>query len=94
MYVVVRSYSGGGASDLFDALAEKSDDVQNVMRTVPGLVSYSAFRTDRGGQALAVCQDKAGADESSRRAGDWVKQNVSVPVDPPTVSEGTTVVHL
>ncbi len=36
MHVVIRSYSGQGASDLFDALAEREDDVKSVLSTVPG----------------------------------------------------------
>jgi hypothetical protein len=93
MQVVIRSYSGQGASDLFDALAEKEDDVKSIISTVPGFISYSAFRNDGGGQTVTVCQDKAGTDESSRRAAEWVRKNVSVTVDPPTVSEGGTVLH-
>jgi len=93
MHVVIRSYSGQGASDLFDALAEREDEVKNVISTVPGFISYSAFRNDRGGQTVTVCEDKAGTDESSRRAAHWVKENISVTVDPPTVSEGGTILH-
>jgi hypothetical protein len=93
MQVVIRSYSGQGASDLFDALAEREDDVKSIISTVPGFISYSAFRKDGGGQTVTVCQDKAGTDESSRRAAEWVRENVSVTVDPPTVSEGGTVLH-
>jgi hypothetical protein len=93
MHLVIRSYSGQGASDLFDALAEREDDVKSVISTVPGFISYSASRNDGGGQTVTACQDKAGTDESSRRAAEWVKENVRVTVDPPTVTEGSTVVH-
>jgi len=67
--------------------------VKSIISTVPGFISYSAFRKDGGGQTVTVCQDKAGTDESSRRAADWVKENISVTVDPPAVSEGGTVLH-
>jgi hypothetical protein len=93
MHVVIRSYSGQGASELFDALGENEDDVRQLITTVPGFISYEAFRTDGGGQTVTVCEDKAGTDESSRRAGDWVKENVDVSVDPPTITEGDTVLH-
>jgi hypothetical protein len=93
MYVVIRSYSGQGASELFDALGEREDDVRELISTVPGFVSYAAFRSDGGGQTVTVCQDKAGTDESSRRAGDWVKENIDVAVDPPTITEGDTVLQ-
>ena len=90
MYVVIRTYSGQGGSELFDALTERAEDVRDVISTVPGFTSYEAFRTDGGGQTVTVCQDKAGTDESSRRAAEWVKENISVTVDPPTVTEGST----
>ena len=93
MYVVSRSYSGQGGSALFDALTEREDDVRALISTVPGFTSYAAFRSDGGGQTVTVCQDKAGTDESSRRAAEWVKENISVTVDPPTVAEGSTVLH-
>jgi hypothetical protein len=93
MHVVTRSYSGQGASALFDALVEREDDVTALISTVPGFTSYAAFRSDGGGQTVTVCQDKAGTDESSRRAAEWVKENVGVTVDSPTVVEGSTVLH-
>lgn len=91
MYVVIRSYSGQGGSDLFDALAARDEDVKGIIGTVPGFISYAAFRNNGGGHTVTVCQDKAGTDESSRRAAGWVKENIDVTVDPPTVAEGSTV---
>ena len=60
---------------------------------VPGFVSYAAFRTDDGGRTVTVCQDKAGTDESSKRAAAWVEENHTAPVDAPTIAEGDTVLH-
>jgi hypothetical protein len=82
MYAVVRTYSGQGASELFELLGQREEDVRGIMTGVPGFVSYVAVRTGDGGQAVTVCDDKAGADESSRRAAEWVKANLSTPVDP------------
>ena len=93
MYVVIRSYSGQGASELFDLLAQREEDVKELISGVPGFVSYAAFSTDDGGRTVTVCQDKAGTDESSRRAAEWVKENVSATVDPPAITEGNTVLQ-
>jgi hypothetical protein len=93
MHVVIRSYSGQGASDLFDVLAEKEADVKSLIGTVPGFISYSAIRSNGGGQTVTACQDKAGTDESSRRAAEWIRENLGARVDPPAVSEGDTVLH-
>ena len=40
MCAAVRSYSGPGASELFDALAQKQEDVKSVIGGAPGFVSY------------------------------------------------------
>jgi len=93
MYVVVRSYSGQGASELFDLLGQREEDIKALIGGVPGFVSYAAFRSGDGGMTVTVCQDKAGTDESSRRAADWVKENMSTPVNPPTITEGETVLQ-
>jgi hypothetical protein len=93
MYVVVRNYSEQGASALFDLLAQREEDVKTLISGVPGFVSYAAFRSGNGGMTVTVCQDKAGTDESSRRAAEWVKENVSGTVDPPAITEGSTVLQ-
>jgi hypothetical protein len=93
MYVVVRSYSGHGASELFDLLSQREEEVKALISGVPGFASYAAVRSGDGGVTVTICEDKVGTDESSRRAADWVKENASTPVNPPTVTEGSTVLQ-
>lgn len=93
MYVVIRTYSGNGATELFDLLGQREADVRELIGGVPGFVTYAAFRTDDGGATVTVCEDKAGTDESSRRAAGWVQENVTTAVDPPRITEGDTVVQ-
>ena len=93
MYVVVRSYSGQGASELFDLLGEREEDVKELIGGVPGFVRYAAFRSGDGGMTVTICDDKAGTDESSRRAAEWVTENISATADPPTMTEGHTVLQ-
>ena len=94
MHVVVRSYSGQGASELFDLLGEREEDVKDLISGVPGFISYAAVRTGDGGVTVTVCEDKAGTDESSRRAAEWVKENVSATtVNPPAITEGDAVLQ-
>ena len=93
MYVVVRSYSGQGASELFDLLPQREEDVKALISGVPGFASYAAFRSGDGGVTVTICEDKAGTDESSRRAAEWVKDNITVTVDPPTITEGSTILQ-
>ena len=90
MHVVVRSYSGQGASELFDVMGQREEDVKELISGVPGFVSYAAFRTGDGVMTVTACQDKAATAESSNRAATWVKENVSASVDPPETTEGST----
>jgi hypothetical protein len=93
VHAVIRTWSGQGASELFDLLAQREDEVKELITGVPGFVSYAAVRTGDGGVTVTVCEDKDGTDESSRRAADWVKENVSGTADPPAISEGDTVLQ-
>ena len=93
MYAVIRTYSGQGASELFELLGQREEDVRGLMTGVQGFVSYVAVRIGEGGQTVTVCDDKAGADESSRRAAEWVQENLSAPGNPPSITEGETVLH-
>ena len=77
MHAVVRNYSGAGAKQLFDLLEQRKDDVEAVIRKVPGLMSYTLLRSGDGGVSVTVCQDKAGADESLKVARDWIQKNAS-----------------
>jgi hypothetical protein len=93
MHVVVRRHSAQGASDVFDLVAQREDAVRELISGVPGFVSYFAVRADDGGFTVTVCQDRAGTDESSKRAAEFVKENLTGPADPPVITEGGTVVQ-
>jgi len=93
MYAVLRTYSGQGASELFELLGQREEDVKDLISGVPGFVTYVAVRTGDGGVTVTVCEDKAGTDESSRRAAEWVKDNVSAAGNPPAITEGDTVLQ-
>jgi hypothetical protein len=93
MYAVVRTYSGRGAPQLLDLLGQREEDVKALISGVPGFVSYAAVRSGDGGVTVTVCEDKAGTDESSRRAAEWVKENVSATANPPAIAEGNTVLQ-
>jgi len=91
MYVVIRSYSGDAASEVFDLIEQKQDEAEEVIAQVPGFVGYVAFRTEEGGTAVSICRDKAGAEESSRVAARWVLEHVSQTPDVPKVMQGETI---
>jgi hypothetical protein len=88
MHTTIRQYDGRGTKELFDALEAREPEVRELISTVPGFVSYMAFRAGDAGATVTVCQDKEGTDESTRRAAGWVAENLDVPIDAPTITEG------
>jgi hypothetical protein len=94
MQAVIRKYSGTGAKELFDALEKHASDVQLLMRSVKGFVSYTLARSGDGGFSFTVCENQAGLDESNRKAKDWVAQNAAnTGVGAPEISQGNVLVH-
>jgi hypothetical protein len=95
MHAVIRNYSGKGAKELFDVIEKNKAEVEKVIRSVKGFVSYSLARTANGGFSVTVCRDKAGTDESVRVARDWIAKNAGkTGAAAPTVSEGTVMLNL
>jgi hypothetical protein len=94
MHTVVRTYAGSGAKALFDLLEKRTPEVESLMRSVQGLVSYTLVRTADGGFSVTTCNDKAGVDESVKKAKDWIAENASATgASAPTISEGTVILH-
>ncbi len=95
MHVVVRTYSGKGAKELFDVLEKRKADVESIMRSVRGFMSYTLARSGDGGYSVTVCQDKAGIDESVQKAREWVATNAgNTGVGAPKVSDGVVIIHV
>jgi hypothetical protein len=95
MHAVIRTYSGSGANELFDLLEKRKSDIEDTMRSIEGLLAYDLVRTASGGASFTVCQDKAGTDESVRRARQWIATNAAhIRANDPTVSEGPVIVDL
>jgi len=95
MHTVVRVYSGKGAKELAELLAKHKTDVEHIMRSIKGFVSYTIAHTSDGCVSVTVCGDKSGADESVHKARDWVAKNAAnTGVGAPTVLEGSVILHL
>jgi hypothetical protein len=96
MDAVVRTYSGKGSKELFSLLEERKAEIEERLRSTKGFVSYTLARSSEsdGGLSMTVCQDKAGIDESTRIAKEWIAKNAAhIGVDPPKVSLGTIIIH-
>lgn len=94
MHATVRNYSGKGSKELIDLLDKRKDEVKRLLTSIKGFVSYSLVRTGDGGFSVSVYQDKAGVDESIKRAKEWIVQNGSATgAGAPIVSEGSVILH-
>jgi restriction endonuclease Mrr len=94
MQVAIRTYSGKGAKELFDLLEQRKADVEALIGSVKGFVSYTLARSHDGGFSVTVCQDKTGIDESLLKAKDWITKNAgNTGTAAPKVSEGSVIIH-
>ena len=94
MRAVIREYAGTGARELFEFMEHHRVDIEKVIRTVPGLVSYTLARTGNGGFSVTVCEDQSGIDESIQKARDWVATHAPhIAADAPHVANARVIVH-
>ena len=87
MHAVIRRYDG--ASALAEAMAQRQTEVEELLRGVPGFVAYYALREGDHVATVTVCDDQAGTEESTRRAGKWVMDNMpNATLGTPEVTSG------
>ena len=92
MHAVVRRYRG--ASALNDLLAHRSQDVEQLLSDVPGFVAYYTIRAGDELATVTVCEDQAGTQESSRRAAERVRQNLTgAAMTAPEITEGEAFIQ-
>ncbi|GAA4881651.1 hypothetical protein GCM10023235_72580 [Kitasatospora terrestris] len=91
MYAAVRRYDG--VTDPAEAARRVNDGFVPLLRQVPGFVAY--YWVDAGNGVMvstSVFEDRAGAEESVRRAADFVRDNLaSLLPNPPQVTAGQVV---
>jgi hypothetical protein len=91
MYAVVRRYDG--VNDPAEAVRRVQEGFIPLLREVPGFVAYYAL--DAGGGVIvstSVFQDQAGSEESTKRAADYVRENLAALIpNPPQVTAGEVV---
>ena len=74
MYTVIRNYTG--ASGLADDLRKRSKDIEAEITSVPGFTAYYLLKTSDGAASVTICEERTGCDESSKRAANWLRQNM------------------
>ncbi|MFD7389022.1 hypothetical protein ACFV46_11195 [Streptomyces sp. NPDC059852] len=93
MYAVVRRYEG--VTDPAEAGRRVKEEFVPLLRQVPGFVAYYWVDASDGVMlSTGVFQDRAGAEESTRRAGDFVRERLAELLpQPPLVTAGEVVAH-
>jgi hypothetical protein len=93
MYATVRRYEG--VTNPGEATRRVNEGFVPLISQIPGFVAY--YWVDAGSGVMistSVFQDQASAEESNRRAADYVRQNlVSVLPNPPQVTAGEVVAY-
>ena len=93
MYATTRRYEG--VTDPAEAGRRVNESWVPLISKMPGFVTY--FWTDAGGGVMvstSVFQDKAGVDESNRKAAEWVRENIATLLpNPPQITAGEVVAH-
>jgi hypothetical protein len=90
-YAVIRFRELREDQDAEALLQLIRDGYVPLVREIPGFISYTAISdpASRNQAFIAVFEDQAGADESTRVAGDWLRDNQLDPfVGDPIVAEG------
>ncbi|PTH85973.1 hypothetical protein C9J60_22700 [Streptomyces sp. A244] len=93
MHAVMRRYEG--VTDPAEAGRRVNEEFLPLLRQVQGFVAY--YFVDAGGGVMvstSVFQDRAGAEESTRRAGDYVRDRLAELLPhSPQVTAGEAVAH-
>jgi hypothetical protein len=93
MYATIRRYEG--VSNPTEAAQRVNEGFVPLISQIPGFVAY--YWVDAGSGVMistSVFQDQASAEESNRRAADYVRQNlVSLLPNPPQITAGEVVAY-
>ena len=95
MQIVIRTYFGKGTKKLLAIGEEHEAELQSLMRTVEGLVSYTLARDRRGGFSVTVCQDKRGIKQSRKIAQRFLAHHApEISLAAMQITEGTVITHV
>jgi hypothetical protein len=92
MYATVRRYEN--VSDADEAGREVNESFVPLLSRIPGFVSYNWI--DAGGGVMistGIFQNKAGADESNRKAAEWISRHSTLLPKPVNVTAGEVVAY-
>ncbi len=93
-FLAVRQYQLASGRTMEELTAAVESGFVPILREVPGFLEYILVETSEGVLSVSVFADQAGAEESTRRAADWVQQNLAeFFAGPPMVTTGSVWLH-
>lgn len=94
MYASIRRYEMDPGS-VDELMRRVEEGFVPIVSKAPGFIAYYVLDAGDGVVAsINIFEDQAGAEESDRRAADWVKENVaSLLLNPPEATAGDVRVH-
>jgi hypothetical protein len=90
MFISVRRYTINNEISIAEIARRAEEGFVPIIRQTPGFVAYYGVASGANEiTTVSVFEDQAGADESNRRAADWVRQNLAQYVSaPPQITAG------
>jgi hypothetical protein len=90
MYMLIRRYEGVQARDVDEVMRRVDEGFAPILEETPGFRGYWAIDGQDGVLAsVTLFDDRAGGDESNRRAAAFVRENLAALVpNPPQVTQG------
>jgi len=90
MYSVVRVYKMKSTNDIDKVVDTTRNGFLPIVTKAPGFVAYTMAAAESGELVtIGFFTDRAGADESTRLAADWVRDNLAWSVEgPPKIAAG------
>ena len=93
-YLVIRQYQLAPGRTMEELSAAVESGFVPILKQVPGFREYFLVESNEGVVSISVFADQAGAEESTRRAADWIQQNLTgFFTGPPTVTTGSVWLH-
>jgi hypothetical protein len=93
-YLAIRQYQLAPGHTMEELAALVESGFMPILQQVPGFWEFFLVETSEGVLSVSVFADQAGAEESTRRAADWVQQNLTgFFTGPPTVTTGSVWLH-
>ena len=91
MYATIRIYAVDPG--FADALVENESEVRRIISEIDGFKAYYLLKTADGTASISVYEDEAGAAESTRVAGEWIRENLPpYSGSPPQVTSGEVAI--